>query len=737
MERSLQTAPVAGRRLGMVALYSVTLVVSAALVFMVQPMFARFVLPLLGGTPAVWTTAMLFFQSALLLSYLYAHWTTRRFGPRRQAALHLALVAAALLVLPLGVPDGWIPPAASSPVPWLLLLLLVSVGLPFFVVSSTAPLLQSWLADTDHPDGRDPYFLYRASNVGSVIGLLSYPLLVERELTLDAQSWLWSAGYGVLAVLLGASAIVMWRSRRPPASAAEPEEAPAQRISAGRRIRWVALAFVPSSLMLGATSAMTMNLAPIPLLWVLPLSLYLVSFILVFSRGEGAGPWHRLALYAMPPLVVVLGGMVVIGISDPLWLVLGANLAAFFAVALVMHGELAADRPAASQLTSFFAWVSLGGALGGVFNVVVAPVVFNSLTEYPLVLILACFLLPMRAGSWSDELSVRRHLAGPILVGVAGAALLLLTKGHVWEHRAVFIAMGVACVLMFRNPLRFGLAITLAMAVIWGVHVGDRDVIYQDRSFFGINRVEEKLDGIIHELKNGNIVHGAQIGSVGISATTYYHPTSPIAQLLDGVPDRSVMNQVAVVGLGAGSMACLSQTGENWTFFEIDPAVVRLASNPRLFSFLRDCDGNFDVQVGDGRLSLGREPDEKFGLIVLDAFSSDAIPIHLMTREAVELYAGKLRPGGMISFHISNKYLDLEPVIGNVARAAGLACHGRTDTKMQRGALYKYPSQWVALSRSRSDLGRVARSKGWRPCAIERGARAWSDDYANVVGAFR
>ena len=270
--------------------------VSATLVFMVQPMFARFVLPLLGGTPAVWTTAMLFFQTALLLAYLYAHWSTRRFGPRRQAALHLALVAAALLVLPLGVPDGWIPagrqlagPVAARCCCW------CRSGCPFFVVSSTAPLLQSWLADTDHPDGRDPYFLYRASNIGSVIGLLSYPLLVERELTLDAQSWLWSAGYGLLAVLLE------WLGARDVALAAPGgdtpatgDDAPAERISAGRRVRWVTLAFVPSSLMLGATSAMTMNLAPIPLLWVLPLSLYLVSFILVFSRGEGAGPWHRL-----------------------------------------------------------------------------------------------------------------------------------------------------------------------------------------------------------------------------------------------------------------------------------------------------------------------------------------------------------------------------------------------------------------------------------------------------------
>jgi hypothetical protein len=727
-----------GRAFGVVGLYSVTLVLSAALVFMVQPMFARFVLPLLGGAPAVWTTAMLSFQSTLLLAYLYAHWSTSRFGARRQAALHLALVAAALLVLPLGVPDGWIPPVESSPIPWLLLLLAVSVGLPFFVVSSTAPLLQSWLADTDHPDGRDPYFLYRASNIGSVIGLLSYPLLVERELTLDAQSWLWSAGYALLALLLSASAMVMWRSRRPPAVAERAAEGePAERIGAGRRVRWVALAFVPSSLMLGATSAMTTNLAPIPLLWVLPLSLYLVSFILVFSRGEGAGPWHRGALYAMPPLVVVLAGMVVIGINDPLWLVVGVHLATFFAVALAMHGELAADRPSASQLTQFFAFVSLGGALGGVFNVIVAPTVFNSLTEYPLVLLLACFLLPMRSGSWRDELSFRRHLLGPLMVGAVAAGLLFATDGHLWEHRGVYIAMALVCLAMFRNPLRFGLALALGLAAIWVSSAGSTDVVYQDRSFFGINRVEEKLDGLVYELKNGNIVHGAQIGSVGITPTTYYHPSGPMGQLLDGLPDRSVVNTAAVVGLGAGSMACLSRTGENWTFFEIDPAVVKMSSNPDVFSFLRDCDGNLNVQVGDGRLALAEKPDGEYGLIALDAFSSDAIPIHLMTRQAVELYRRKLRPGGVIAFHISNRYLELEPVIGNVARATGLTCRGQIDASLTRGALYKYVSHWVALAPSRRDLGRVGRARDWHDCASDPGARPWSDDYANVVGAFR
>jgi hypothetical protein len=730
-------APAVRRRgLGMVALYSATLALSAALVFMVQPMFARFVLPLLGGTPAVWTTAMLFFQSALLLAYLYAHWSTRRLGPRRQAALHLVLVFAALLVLPLGVPESWIPPTESSPVPWLLLLLLVSVGLPFFVVSSTAPLLQSWLADTDHPDGRDPYFLYRASNIGSVIGLLSYPLLVERALTLDEQSWMWTAGYSLLATLLTASAIVMWRSRRArPESTAAAETEPRQRVGIGRRARWVALAFVPSSLMLGGTSAMTTNLAPIPLLWVLPLSLYLVSFILVFSRGEGAGPFHRIALYAMPPLVVLLAGVVTIGFYEPLGLIIGAHLVTFFVVALAMHGELAADRPAASQLTQFFAWVSLGGALGGVFNVIVAPNVFNSLTEYPAVLVLACVLLPMRSGSWRDELSVRKHLGAPIAVGGLGVVLLLLTDDHTWAYRAVLIAMALACVAMYRNPLRFGLGVALAMVAVWALSLDDTNVIYQDRGFFGINRVEESPDGIIHSLVNGNIVHGAQIGGIGIHPSTYHHRSGPIGQLLEALPDRSVLNQAAVVGLGAGSMACLSQTGENWTFFEIDPAVVKLASDPDLFSYLRDCDGNLEVKVGDGRLLLKEQPRDQFGLIALDAFSSDAIPIHLLTREATEMYESRLREGGVLAFHISNKYLVLEPVLGNVSRAAGLTCYAQADAKVGQRYFGKYPSHWVAMARRERDLGRVTSDKRWHPCATEPDARPWTDDYANVVGA--
>ena len=430
----------------MVALFSATLRGERrTLVFMVQPMFARFVLPLLGGTPAVWTTAMLFFQTALLLAYLYAHWSTRRFGPRRQAALHLALVAAALLVLPLG-PARRVDPAGRRARRSRGCCCCCSCRWGCRSSSSRPPrrCCRAGSPTPTTPTAAIPTSSTGPATSAACIGLLSYPLLVERELTLDAQSWLWSAGYGLLAVLLVASALMMWRSRRPTGDAARPATTRRrERISAGRRVRWVALAFVPSSLMLGATSAMTMNLAPIPLLWVLPLSLYLVSFILVFSRGEGAGPWHRFALYAMPPLVVVLAGMVVIGISDPLWLVIGGQPGR-----LLRRGARdargAGRRPAAGPAADqFFAWVSLGGALGGVFNVVVAPTVFNSLTEYPLVLILACFLLPMRSGGWTRRaVGSPAPAAGPLLVGAVGAGLLLLTEGHVWEHRAVFIAHG-------------------------------------------------------------------------------------------------------------------------------------------------------------------------------------------------------------------------------------------------------------------------------------------------------
>jgi hypothetical protein len=718
-----------------VALFSLTLVLSAGLVFLVQPMFARFLLPLVGGAPAVWTTAMLFFQTVLLLSYLYAHWSIARFGARRQAALHLALVAGALIFLPIGLPGDATPPATGTPVPWLLLTMLVSVGLPFFVVSSTAPLLQSWLADTDHPDSRDPYFLYRASNIGSAVGLLSYPFLVEPRFTLDGQGWLWSVGYGALLLLLAACAAVLWRSRRPePAADAQQAALELPALAPGRQVRWVALAFVPSSLMLAVTASITTNLAPIPLLWVLPLTLYLLSFILVFSRGEGAGPFHRIALWAMPPMLVVAGGVVVLGYTTPLSVVGGIYLLTFFLVALACHGTLAADRPPARQLTRFYAFVSLGGALGGVFNVVIAPTVFNSLTELPIALVLAAFLLPFGVGSWTDQISPRRDLLPPVLVAGAGAALLTLVEGGALRW-VVLVALGLLCLTFMRNPLRFGLALALAMVGVWTTTLDDVKVIHQERSFFGVNRVESEFFDLVHIYKNGTITHGVQLSWAPRTPVTYFHRTGPVGQLLDALPDRSVTDRAAIVGLGVGTMACLARRGDHWSFFEIDPAVVRVAENPKLFTYLRDCRGRYDITVGDGRLKLGERPDGAFGLIALDAFSSDAVPVHLLTREALAGYAAKLRPHGVIAYNITNRYVNLEPVLGNLARDAGFACYEQQDDVIGMDKPGKYPSRWVVMGRTSADLGRVASDPRWSRCVVDAGQRTWTDDYANVTAA--
>ncbi|HZC18092.1 MAG TPA: hypothetical protein VE225_00125, partial [Rubrobacteraceae bacterium] len=406
----------------MMVLFSTTIFVSAALLFLVEPMFAKFVLPLFGSTPAVWTASMMFFQGALLASYLYVHATASWLGARRQAVLHLVLVLLPLLVLPLAVPEGWAPPADSNPVFYLLGLLLVAVGLPFFAVAATNPLIQRWLSETDHPAARDPYFLYRASNLGSVIGLLGYPLLMEPELRLASQGTFWTVGYGVLVVLVFASAAMLWRSRPPAATHDEPEsmtdgsslgESPApsglsRAPTLLRRLRWVGLAFVPSSMMLGVTAFITTDITPIPLLWVIPLSLYLFSFVIVFSRGRRMPDLvHKVMVGALPIMMALLTITMLTNVRNPFWLIIVLHLLGFFVVAMVLHGELARDRPPARHLTEFYLWVAVGGVLGGVFNALVAPVAFPGVVEYPLAIVLACLFLPgavlSRLVQWDEE----------------------------------------------------------------------------------------------------------------------------------------------------------------------------------------------------------------------------------------------------------------------------------------------------------------------------------------------
>ena len=705
-----------------VALFSATMLTSAILLFAVQPMVARFVLPTFGSAPQVWAVALVFFQAVLLLGYLYAHVSASRLGLRRALALHAVLLVAPALTLPLAVPATDADLSASNPAWALLGLLTASVGLPFFVVASTAPLLQRWLVHTDHPAGRDPYFLYRASNFGSVLGLVSYPLLFEPRLTLAAQGRLWTYGYALLVVLLLGCLAYVWRR-----GTVKRERGADEHLTVRRRLTWLILAAVPSGLIVAATTTLTTDVAPIPLLWVLPLGLYLTTFMVAFSNGTRSHAVFRLAVWLMPPAILGVAVVTVAEIRSPLWLIVAVHLLAVFVVAMVCHGRLAQDRPAPQKLTTFYLVESFGGVLGGACAALVAPVVFDALWEYPLALVLAALLWP---GVRGDQPARAGDVAWPVALGVA----LYVALGEIDRENELLIAGALVCaVFALRRPARLaaGLA-ALLLGGTFGIAAAGTPVIERERNFFGVRTVEQSADA--RSLVHGTTRHGTQLRQRGLpQPTTYYHPASPIGQLVSGGP-RGLTRRTAVIGLGTGTMAAHSQPGDHWTFYEIDPEIVRVARDPRYFTFLRDAPGEVDVVVGDARLSLREAPDRAFSLIVADAFSSDAIPTHLITREALQLYFRKLAADGVLAMHISNRYLDLQTVLGNLAREAGLQCLlGDMDAPLAEGIEAATASRWVALARSREHLGEIAGGR-WRRCATGPASHTWTDDYSNLIG---
>jgi hypothetical protein len=744
-------------------LFTVTLFASSALLFAVQPMFAKMVLPRLGGTPATWITCLLFFQSALLAGYAYAHWSTSWLGPRRQSLVHGTLLLAALAVLPVAVPSGWTPGTGGAPVGWLLALLVVSVGLPFFVVASTAPLLQRWFAAVRHPAAEDPYFLYRASNLGSMLALLAYPVLIEPRLRLADQSRLWTAGYVALVVLTGACALAPRFSRSPApdreavgnrvapdtgASAVPVEES----LTIRRRARWVALAFVPSSFMLAVTTYITTEIAAVPLLWIIPLAIYLLSFIVVFARK----PFLLTGLAGQLQVVVVLElvFLVLLKATEPVLLVVATILVALFLSALVCHARLADDRPPSRHLTEFYLWVALGGALGGVFNAVVAPVAFDSVVEYPLAIVLACLLRPpqtpapdtyrSRRPVWRER-SGRLDLALPAAIGAGTLALVGLGRvaglGSVTARGVAFAVALLACAALHSRPVRFGLAVgavLLAGAVASGA---DRDTLYADRTFFGVLRVDRDDSRHLHRLIHGNTMHGAQSLEPDrrLEPLTYYDRTGPVGDLFRSVPAAASAREVGVIGLGTGTLACYGRPEQHWTFYEIDPAVEDIARDPRLFTYLRDCPPTSDVRLGDARLSIADAAEGRFGMIFVDAFNSDSLPVHLITRQALALYLDRLTGDGVVVVNVTNRYLDLRPVLGALARDAGLTGVVRDDLRTTDAdtARAKTGSMWVALARRPADLGPLADGPGWEPLPLRSGARAWTDDFSNLLDAIK
>ena len=736
--------------------FSAAIFVAAGLLFLVEPMVGKLILPIAGGTPAVWTTSVLFFQVVLLCGYAYAH-VVSRLPPRFQVVVHLVVVAIALLALPIAIPAGIDPPAGDRLVFWVLGLLVLVVGLPFFALSSASPLLQHWFSLTGHEQAPDPYFLYRASNLASVAALLAYPFLVESQFGLHRQAFLWAVGYGVFITLLALAALWIVRHRMSEANqtaGAAPPQTGAAPIAKLRRLRWVAIAATPATWMLAVTSYLTTTVLPLPLLWVVPLALYLLTFAIAFSRRPLIPPaW---AARALPFLVLPLAGTLAFRANGPLWLLFPLHLLAFTCGALALHGRLAADRPPASRLTEFYFWVALGGVAGGALAAIVAPLLFGGYWEYPIAITAGVVLLASGTASTRRQQRLDLVLPAALAAGTLTIAWLLGPTGPVFRGQtlaglSVFgflrlsVLFTVPAVIAFsfvRRPVRFGLAMGGIFLVSLTPFLDNDPVLWASRDFFGLHRVVFDRAADRHVLVDGTVIHGSQNQAPALRdlETTYFSPSGPAGDFFTTGSPAAGRRRVAVIGLGAGTLACYARPDERWTFYEIVPAVIQIAEDPSLFTFLPDClPGSPQVVAGDGRLQIVHAPDASYDAIVLDAFGSDNVPAHLLTREAIQLYFRKLAPGGALLVNVSNIYVNLRPIFANEAAGLGFVCYGRIDTnvtsiQMTQG---KVESSWVALARTRDDLNQLPQMDGWSPVPTDPSIPLWTDDFTDVARVTR
>jgi hypothetical protein len=730
-----RTVPLAGAGRFALPLFAATLFCSALLLFAVQPMFTKMVLPILGGAPSVWSVAMVFFQACLLIGYAYAHLLARTLPVGQAALVHLGVLAVAALTLPIALADFGAPPSHGVGL-WLVGLFAVSIGLPFVALSASAPLLQSWFAVSGHRQAHNPYVLYAASNLGSFAALIAYPLAIESLLPLRGQAWAWSVGFAALAVMIAIAGLAA--ARGGPVVAAETAAKP----SWIDRLSWIALAAIPAGLCIAVTAYISTDVAAAPLLWVLPLALYLLTFVAVFRDR----PWlsHGLVVKIVPFLVAPLAISLLGGDREYWFASIVINLAALFFLSLACHGELYARRPAPALLTEFYLWTSLGGVIGGIFAGLLAPHLFNRTYEYPILIVAALLALP---GALSGSMRAFFRRVSPALA-VAALAITLppivdirLGERAVIPFQVALVALVGVMLLQRRDAARFA-ALAVAAFVVTGVWQPGLNVIETTRSFFGVHRVVETPSGTHRILHHGTTIHGAERmrGADGAAIAgrpeplTYYYFGGPIAQGVAAAREaQGVLRNVAVVGLGAGSLACHARAGESWTFFEIDPEVVRLARDPNVFRFLSSCAPSAPVVLGDARLTLSAAP-QQFDLIVLDAFSSDAIPVHLLTREALRGYLARLSPHGVILMHISNRHMELAKVVAAVGASEGLVTYGKADDKANDFTIdFRANAMVSILARSEADLAPLART-GWEKAAPGDVA-AWTDDYSDIMGA--
>jgi spermidine synthase len=712
-------------------LFLITIVVGSFLLFLTQPMVARMALPRIGGAPAVWNSAMLVYQLLLLAGYAYAHYLAR-LRPRYQVGVHVVLLGLAALWLPLHLMDA-IPAADSEPAFWVPYFLIASIGPLFFIVSAQAPLMQRWYAlETSRGD---PYPLYAASNLGSFAGLISYPLLVEPLMTLEQQSFLWTGIYAVLVLLVIGCAVTV------PGHAVEklPEEA-APKPTVRQVALWVLLAAIPSGLMLSTTTHLTTDIVAIPLLWVLPLGLYLLSFVVAFASGRRVADFITLLA---PVIILIAGGLAFTnGTRDPFFsATLGLLL--LFVAAVALHTQMFRLRPAVGHLTRFYLAMSFGGMLGGLFCAIVAPLVFDWAYEHPLLILAAAFLVPQVALlPWP-----RRHItlltfALPVLALLLSFAVERFATG--WWSTGGIILISLLVLACLGRPVAFASSLAALMLSYGGWTILQQSTTdIRTRSYFGIYQVNTFTDdaGRPYEtrLTHGTTLHGVQNMVPGTETvpTSYYARRSAVGEALANAPQLyGPAARVGVVGLGTGTLSCYKQPGQSWSIYEIDPAMVEIARTR--FSFLSKCAPDARIVLGDARLRLAEEAPNSMDILAVDAFSSDAVPMHLLTREALAVYGKAVQQDGIVLFHISNRYLDLKPVIADLAESGGWhsALLDYLPTQEER-VMNATNSVWIALSRNPETIQKLmalsAANAEWFKLEKRDDFPGWSDDYASII----
>ena len=695
-------------------------------------MVGKMLLPYLGGAAAVWTTCVLFFQLMLLIGYVYAHLLARTADMRKQIATHAVVLLLPLAFLPIQFQSASSQSFSLHPSLELLLVLLTSTAVPFFVVSTTAPLLQNWFSRTTHAAASDPYFLYAASNVGSLLALLAYPFFIEPRIGVATQSRLWLGGYVGLVLMFGVTAAVIYPKRRM-ITTVRPEST--ETVAGKKRLYWIAASMVPSALMLAVTNHIAANVGSIPFLWLLPLALYLLTFIIAFGRVR-SDSISRLT----PPILLLFFPFVAAGVMGPPglnWILIGIHLLLMFVGCLLCHTRLAESRPEPQHLTEFYFWVALGGVLGGAFTATIAPAVFTSVFEYPLLVA----LLPFFRGGDLKKSDVA--IAGAFALATFAVWTILRathldsdTNAIALAHMAVFF-VGYKFI---RNPQRFActfMVFMFAYAFIIPGYIEGANRIYTSRNFFGVKKVLDNPSTRLRELLHGDTIHGMESTEPERAAQplSYYYRGGSVSDVVEMLQQRGTPQRFAVLGLGTGTMGSYSDDAHRVTFYEIDPAVEPIAR--QYFTFLRQCAANCDVVIGDGRLQLAREPDNTFDMLLLDAFSSDSIPTHLLSEEALRMYLSKLKPRGVLLFNVSNRYLNVEKLVSALVADAGLVGYSRFDDAGDLRKLGKSSANHLVAARHLEDISSIAGHPGWHPIVRPSDFQAWTDDYSSLLGLIR